>query len=285
VILPLGAAGIILCESALHVPRRTLHPPPPEVAAARFEDVAITAADGAVLRAWYFPAAGPDTVIVLHGQADNRLGVAGLVPMLLRHDFNVLSPDSRAHGESGGTLTTYGVREVADLSRWLDWLEPRRAGGCVYGLGESMGAAVLIQALARERRFCATAAEAAFTDFREIAYDRVSQIFGCPPWLARSLFRITVDSGLWYGRLRYGVDLEGASPERAAAAAQTPLLLIHGSRDNNVPIRHALRLRQRVAAPVAFWEVPEARHTGAYRSRPAEFEERICRWFTRRPRP
>jgi hypothetical protein len=41
---------------------------------ARVEDAEIPAADGAVLRGWFFRAAGDNrkAVILLHGQADNR---------------------------------------------------------------------------------------------------------------------------------------------------------------------------------------------------------------------
>ena len=53
-------------------------------------------------------------------------------------------PDSRAHGESGGTLATYGLRESDDIHRWVDWLYGGRQSKCVYGFGESMGAALVL---------------------------------------------------------------------------------------------------------------------------------------------
>jgi hypothetical protein len=38
--------------------------------------------------------------------------------MVLQQGYRVLLPDSRAHGESGGTLATYGLVERDDIHRW-----------------------------------------------------------------------------------------------------------------------------------------------------------------------
>lgn len=75
---------------------------------AQLDEVAVTAADGAVLRAWHIRPAAPngDTVILLHGVGDNRLGVAGYGTWLARNGYTVVLPDARGHGVSGGEITT-----------------------------------------------------------------------------------------------------------------------------------------------------------------------------------
>lgn len=45
--------------------------------------------------------------MVLHGLADNRIGMAGYAQLLLAHGYTVL-PEATAHGVSGGTLATSG---------------------------------------------------------------------------------------------------------------------------------------------------------------------------------
>ena len=110
--------AISLCEGALHLRRkalteqmRTLAEDNAQKLNAKMEDVKVAAFDGTTLRAWLFrPEQGNgDAVIVLHGQLDNRAGPAAFAPMLLRHHYAVLAPDSRDHGESGGNLATYGL--------------------------------------------------------------------------------------------------------------------------------------------------------------------------------
>jgi uncharacterized protein len=88
---------------------------------AELQTAAIQAADGAVLQGWYVV---PDhqngqAVILLHGIGDNRGGLAGYGQAFLRQGYRILLPDSRAHGESGGDVATYGLLESDDIHRWV----------------------------------------------------------------------------------------------------------------------------------------------------------------------
>jgi hypothetical protein len=82
-----------------------------------------------------------------------------------------------------------------------------------------------------------------------------------------------------YARLRYGIDLKNSSPEQAVARASIPVLLIHGSADDNIPLRHSQRLKAGNPGSVLLWEVPTAGHSGALGTDPQEFEQRVIRWF------
>jgi alpha-beta hydrolase superfamily lysophospholipase len=53
-------------------------------------------------------------VLLFHGVSDNRTGVLGHAEFLLRHGYGVVVMDSRAHGESGGDMATYGWKERHD---------------------------------------------------------------------------------------------------------------------------------------------------------------------------
>ena len=150
------AIAVLLCGVTLHPQHKELNEKMQTAAAsvaqqakASNETIQISSFDGAKLSAWFFraPNANGGTVILLHGSGDNRAGMLGFVPMLLRHQYNVLVPDSRAHGQSGGELATFGIEESQDLNRWVDWLSRQTNPRCVYGLGESMGAAILLEAL------------------------------------------------------------------------------------------------------------------------------------------
>lgn len=247
---------------------------------ARLTDVAIDAQDHVPLRAWFIqPQHGNgEAVILLHGLGDNRLGTAGYAQMLLAHGYSVLMPDARAHGESGGLLATYGILERDDIRRWFEWFDRTAHPACIYGLGESMGAAQLLQSLAVEPNFCAVVAESSFSTFREIAYDRMGQRFGAGPWVGRTVLRPVVEIALLIARMRYHVDLTQASPEDAVANTQVPVLLIHGMVDSNIPLRHSLRL---VAhnPQLPLWQVPGANHCGAIAVAPGEFEKRVVSWL------
>ena len=122
-------------------------------------------------------------------------------------------------------------------------------------------------------------AEAPYATLREIAYDRLSQRYGKSTWPGRYLLRPILELSLIYERLRYGVDLDQVSPQKAVAGSRTPVLLIFGSKDYNTPVRHAWSIHQANPATVTLWEIPNAGHTGAWGSRPKEFEQRLPDWF------
>jgi dipeptidyl aminopeptidase/acylaminoacyl peptidase len=285
------AIGLVAVEAALHTGRRSLGPEAEAFAQAialrnhaELAEVSVVANDRATLRAWSIrPARGNgDAVILLHGQADNRAGMLGNAELLLSHGYAVLLPDARAHGSSGGELATYGVKEADDIRRWFDWLQRTESPRCIDGLGESMGAAQLLQSLRTTPGFCAVVAESSFASFREASYDRLGEQLHARAWTGRTVLRPAVEAGLFYARWKYGVDLEQASPEKAVAISKVPVLLIHGKKDTNLPARNSEMILARSAArvrAVVLWEPAEAGHCGAAGAEPVEFERRVIGWF------
>ena len=283
--------GILLCEGALHPVRTPLAQhadiePRDALQSQNLSDVSITALNGITLRGWLIqpkPNNGK-AIILLHGLSDNRLGMIGYAELLLRHGYSVLMPDARAHGASEGEFATYGLLEKEDIRLWFEWLRTRLHPDCIYGFGESMGAAQLLQALAVEQGFCAVAAESPFSSFREIAFDRVGQPFHLGPWFGRTIMRPAVEFAFVYARWKYGFDMTGVSPEHAIRESRVPILIIHGSQDSNIPVRHSRRLAA-IKSAVVFWEVPGADHCGAVSVAPKEFEMRIVKWFDKNSNP
>jgi uncharacterized protein len=282
-----AVAGVILCEAALHAERVSISQAPALALAsdlrARVRDVQIRAFDSAPLRAWLFePAhAGVGAVMLFHGMADSRLSELGYARLLLKHGYRVLAIDERGNASSGGAIETFGVLERRDTHSWADWLFANTPATRLYGLGESMGGGVLLESLPLEPRFRAVVAECAFQNFREIAYDRLSQHFHTPEALKRPLYFGVIESGILYARWRYGVDFDEASPEDAVAGTRTPVLLIHGLADDNVYPVQSERMAARNPR-VVLWQ-PWACHTCALGAVPEEFERRVIGWFESHP--
>jgi alpha-beta hydrolase superfamily lysophospholipase len=284
--------GITLADGTVHPARRPLTAD--EIAAVRDEartldadltEVSITTPDRATLRAWLIRPhhSNGDAVLLLHGLGDNRLGMTGYAQLLLAHGFTVLLPDARAHGTSDGPLATYGLVERNDIHQWSDFLETQiqhdqNHPHCLFALGESMGAAELLQSLDTHPNFCAVAAESPFANFREIAYDRMGQPFHLGPWVGRIFLRPLVEIAFLRARLKYHLDMQNISPENSAASTAIPILLIHGEVDSNIPFRHSQIIHAH-APNTQLWEVPAADHCGALSTAPQEFERRLLQWF------
>jgi alpha-beta hydrolase superfamily lysophospholipase len=281
------AGGITLTELQLRPWRRPVSQGKEAAAFVRarygteLENVEITTTDGIALRAWYVrpPKANGRDVLMLHGVGDNREGVAGFAAMFLDRGYAVLLPDSRAHGESGGTLATYGLRESSDIRRWVDWLYVRRQSKCVYGFGESMGAALVLDSLTVEDRFCAIVAESPFSTFRSVAYERAALYVRAPTWVGRTLLRLPVEVGMHYAKLRYSLDFDHDSPADAVVHSSTPVLLIHGAADINILPHHSELIAAQCPTHVTLWEVPGAAHCGASSTQPEMFWTKVLAWF------
>lgn len=255
--------------ATLQVPRRT------SVTPAGAQDIAVVAPDNATLHAWWFPAAqsNGNCVMVLHGIGDSRAGAAGFAPMFLSEGYSVLTPDSRAHGASGGKFVTYGLLERHDV---IAWAHKMRALGCgkLYGLGESLGASILIQAAAVEPAFAAIVAESPYADLREIAEYRVRSMAHLPGFAARAV----VSSSILYAHYIDRLELAEVSPVHDIAHESTPVLLIHGLADRRTPASHSQEL-WRANPRNALWLIPDGDHVNASSIKPVEFRTRVLGWF------
>jgi pimeloyl-ACP methyl ester carboxylesterase len=278
----LVAGSAIFSEATMRVPRRTSSvgamPTVPGVAA---RTVTVRTFDRAVLEAWFFALSEPPRgcVVLLHGIGDSRSGAVGFAPMFLHAGYSVLVPDGRGHGRSGGDVVTYGLLEKYDILAWAGWL---REQGCrnLYGLGESLGGAALIEASALRPQFRAIAAECSYADLRSVAEYRVQHLSGLPAPLVAPFAKLLVAGSMLYARLIYGLDFRGASPLAAVSRTSTPVLLIHGVLDTETPCWHSQMLA-RANPKTVLWLVPNAGHTAAYSANPAEFQRQVLGWFAR----
>jgi len=246
---------------------------------AKLQSVWVHGLDGAVLNAWYVQpqADNGNTVLLLHGVGDNREGVAGYARMFLGHGFRVLLPDSRAHGTSEGDFATYGLKEADDIHRWVEWIETTNPK-CVYGFGESMGAALLLQSLAKEPRFCAVVVESSFARFEEVAPERAADYTRMPSWVGRTIERPVITAALAYTRWKYGLDFSRANPAGAVAHSDVPVLLIAGTRDVDILPHHSEELAK-IDPHAQLWMVEGAGHGGAWAANPELFEQRITNFL------
>jgi pimeloyl-ACP methyl ester carboxylesterase len=182
------------------------------------------------LAGWRFPARGArrGTVVYLHGIADNRGSGLSAALRLSARGFDVVAYDSRAHGDSGGEICTYGFYEKRDLGRVLDALE----SGPVIVIGSSLGGAVALQAAAEDPRISAVIAAESFSDLRTVATERA-------PWFFTAK---TISQALVLAETQGGFRVDAVSPKEAARRISVPVLLIHGALDHETPPDHSQRI-------------------------------------------
>jgi len=243
------------------------------------EDFFVRASDGVELRGWKIRPPQPNSnwVLLFHGVSDNRTGVLGHAEFLLCHGYSVVMMDSRAHGESGGAMATYGWKERYDTVAIVNALYASESVQHLDALGVSMGAAIALQSAAVEPRIEAVAAEDPFRNLREVSYDYAGLHFS--PLLGMTLFRPAPIMALSALEKAGGFDPDEVSPEKSVAARPFAALLICGTRDHIIPCRHAESIYRAAKGPKELWIVDGAGHASALGHAPQEYEDRVLRFF------
>ncbi|MGF1632458.1 MAG: alpha/beta hydrolase [Phycisphaerae bacterium] len=118
-----------------------------------FQPASFRSEDGIALRGWFIPAQGAvsnETVVICHGLAASKANFVDLSRHFVPYGFNVFIFDFRAHGHSGGQLTSFGDLERRDVLAAVAYLKAQhpQAAEHVYGVGVSMGAAAMVAAAA-----------------------------------------------------------------------------------------------------------------------------------------
>src|SRR3954469_8727640 len=75
---------------------------------------------------WWVPKDSSNkTALLLHGYADAKVGALAWAPLFHELGYNLLMPDLRGHGESGGTISSGGFWERHDIGQIIDELHAR----------------------------------------------------------------------------------------------------------------------------------------------------------------
>ncbi len=225
-----------------------------------FERVSIRARDGVGLSGRYyrFSGAGP-VVLFFHGYRSSPIrDGCGMLKLMRELKLDVLAPDQRAHGESGGHAITMGVKEQYDCLDWIQYILDRFGndreiilGGC------SMGAATVMMASDMlPDNVLGIIADCGYTTPEEIMRS-VGRARGLPEGPAMAMIRGAA-------RLFGGFDLRAASAPEALSRCGKPVLFIHGAADDFVPTEMSRVNYAACAGPKRLLEVPGAEHAMSF---------------------
>lgn len=239
--LPLLLAGCV--QSMFYYPDDVRYETP-DTLGVRYESVQFTSADGTRLSGWFLPAEGRQnpkeakgTVVHFHGNAQNMSTHWRFVAWLPKQDYNVLVFDYRGYGQSEGKPEPKGVFE--DASAALDYVRTRADVNPdrLFVFGQSLGGTNAIAVVGSGNRagVKAAAIESTFYSYSSIANDKFK------------------GAGLL-------VSDAYAASKYVAAVSPIPLLFIHGTADQVIPVEHSRRLLADAREPKRLIEVPGAGH-------------------------
>src|SRR5689334_4425537 len=162
-----------------------------------YQDIKLTTKDGLELAAWYTPPENGAVILVAHGYGDNR--PEGIYTLLAHHGYGVLAWDFRAHGESGGNVSTLGYFEQLDVEAALDYARAQKGVEHIGAWGGSMGGATVILTAAKRMEIEAVVADSAFSALEDILKNSLPYDF-LYPWVAA------------YGEYQSRGDIRAVSP-------------------------------------------------------------------------
>ncbi len=228
----------------LYFPSRTLTAHPGTFGLA-YEELRLTASDGAVIHGWFVEKSKEAPVILVsHGNAGNISHRLDKLIIFRTAGASVLLYDYRGYGRSSGSPTELGTYRDAEAAyRWLTEVRGVPPGRIVL-YGESLGCGVAVEMSLRHPS-AALILESAFTSV---------------PDMGRLIFPfLPIDR-----MVRFRYDSIAKIPK-----VKTPVLVMHSPQDDIVPFEMGRRLFEAAPEPKTFFEMTGTHNEGFYDTGPA----------------
>jgi alpha-beta hydrolase superfamily lysophospholipase len=214
------------------------------------------------------------TIILMHGIRAQKEHFAPIAKMLTVEGYNVFALDIRAHGESEGRFCTFGVKEKTDIKKLIDHLQQVEGIDTPFGIwGQSLGAAISLQAMAMDKRIGFGVIESTFSDFRLTANDYSKFYLGFNiPILTNYLVKRAGEIAEFNPAL--------AKPSEACRNITQPMLMVHGDIDNRISINYGRENYNNLASQnKAFLELKGAAHQNVWEIGGEAYFEKVRAFF------
>lgn len=196
------------------------------------KNVSITSFDGLKLSGKYYEFQKGATIeIMFHGYRGNsERDMSTGVRRAFECKRNALIVDQRACGDSEGHITTFGINEVKDCLKWIDFVINEFGEDVKIILtGVSMGAATVMNASSLDLK------ENVIGILADCGYDSPKNI------TKKYIKDMKLPENVFYPFLKLGarlfakIDLESISPIESVKNSKVPIIFIHGENDSFVP--------------------------------------------------
>lgn len=236
-----------------------------------YEDITfLNLEDGVPLKGWWIPSNGKKTVIFAHGYGYNRekmpISTLKLAHSLKEEGYNVLMFDFRNSGESGGDITTIGMKEHTDVLAAIGFAVDTKDSTNVALLGWSMGASSSIIAGSKSEHVNAVIADSPFANLKSYLVDSFEYWTNLPAFLGSVLSRIAT----WNNP----VEPNQVQPIEDSKEMNTPLFLIHAKDDPAISVEESKKI-EKVSEYATLWTPDKGKHMRAYKYNKNEYENKV----------
>ena len=238
------------------------------------KDTFITAPDGIRLHAYYAYASRPTkkTAVIVHGYTDSAIRMFHIGYMYNQSlDYNIIIPDLRYTGLSGGDAIQMGWLDRLDVKDWIN-LTPGIFGDSIQAVvhGISMGAATTMMTSGEvlpEYIRCFVE-DCGYTSVWEQFKKELKELFNLPAFPL-------LYTASWICELQNGWNFHEASAIEQVKKCKKPMFFIHGDKDDFVPTYMVNEVYAAKSEPKEIWLVPETDHATSYKNYPEEYTKRV----------
>lgn len=238
-------------------------------------DTFITAPDGVRMHAFYASASHPTrrTAVIVHGYTDNAIRMFHIGYLYNQSlDYNILLPDLRYTGLTGGDAIQMGWHDRKDVIQWIE-LAPRLFGDSIQAVvhGISMGAATTMMTSGETlpdyiRCFVE---DCGYTSVWDQFKKELKEQFGLPAFPL-------LYTASWFCQWQNGWNFREASAVKQVAKCRLPMFFIHGDKDDFVPTWMVYEVYDAKPQPKELWVVPGADHATSYLRYPQLYTEKVA---------
>lgn len=236
---------------------------------------------GYELKGTFIPNPRPSnkTIIFLHGISATQAMGMHYAEMYLSEGYNLLIYDSRSHGASSGTCTTWGYYEQYDLDQWIDWLLARNPQSTIGVHGVSMGAATgLMHAALNEqsKRVKFYIADSPYSDLSTLITEKIAAYTQAqyPFWI-----RMLISCASLIAYFQSDFSYEEVSPIKNMHNITTPILYLHSEEDILVPAEMSRQLYKATKGYRELHTFPSINHGRAAIDRKREYQDIVVRFL------
>ena len=195
-----------------------------------------------------------DWVIIAHGYGCHKETMLYAAEMFYNKGFNVLLPDMRCHGKSGGKYIGMGILDKNDLLEWSRKIINANSNANIILYGVSMGgASVLMASSEKQKGIRAVISDCSFCTVNQIFSYNLWHSFHIPPYPILNFTSLLC-------KIKGGYFFEEASVIKSIKKSQYPILLCHGLGDSFVPPSSLKKLYKNANSEVKAFVVRKAGH-------------------------
>lgn len=239
------------------------------------KDTFIYSKDGVKLHSYFIPASEQTkkTALIVHGYTDNAIRMMMIGYMYSEKlGFNILLPDLRYSGLSGGENIQMGWFDRIDVQQWMDITNKIFGDSTQMVLhGISMGAATVIMESGDNPQpyyVKCFVEDCGYTSVWDEFTVQLKDQFGLPSFPILDLASIMC-------QMELGWNFKEASAINQVKKCKLPMLFIHGADDKFVPTWMVYKLYEAKPEPKELWIVPNTKHAMSYFNYTEEYTDKV----------